>query len=665
MKKIKILTTLSMAALLATSLYANTVIAYDKTNSVILSEDKTNSSAENKTDNNTISVNTIGNQVISANATDNPSTSNFKTSGKIWIAGDSIAADHSYENEADYAEFVHGWGEIIGNYLTDSAEVVNLAISGQTAKFFTEEDNYKQIINGIGKGDLLLVSFGHNDYKSAGDDHSTLDSSVEGSYKWYLKNYYIEPALKVGAMPVLCTSVVLCEFNEGYVKENQRQAAFAQAMRELYKEYTDKGIQIGFIDTYMLTQSTFSVYNSSATSFYALKYDKYPDENGNKTTSLDHVHFSYKGADMAAKMIAENLFVMYEDFNRYNAAAELEGKGTKEEPYLIKNSAALFQIMQDEQLNSKDKYYKLAGNIDCVIDNKNWTKEFRANLDGAGYTITNPINRSSASFIDKNFGVITNLKLKYGLHHTTEKMQYPFVKENYGEISNCSASGSIWIDLFLKNYEQWNCGIFAEINEEGGTISSCTNNVSLTVNSDIYKTVAGGITAINKGEIKNCKNTAMILNDVTDFYGSSELKSSSVLCIAGGIAGIAYDLSKITDSNSTGIIEARCELKSNSIYVKQNDVAINYADVQENLQNEDDNTNDSSNGDGIKVIKGDANLDGKTDLADAKTALKFALGITAPTPKQLHTTDLNGDNKISLDEVKVILKYTLGIIKEI
>ena len=94
---------------------------------------------------------------------DAEASAQVKTSGRIWIAGDSIAADHSYENEADYARFVHGWGEVIGNYLNENAQVFNMAISGQSAKYFVEEDNYKKIIDGIGEGDLLLIQFGHND----------------------------------------------------------------------------------------------------------------------------------------------------------------------------------------------------------------------------------------------------------------------------------------------------------------------------------------------------------------------------------------------------------------------------------------------------------------------------------------------------------------------
>lgn len=190
-------------------------------------------------------------------------TSTFKTSGRIWIAGDSIAADHSYEDENDYANFVHGWGEMLGNYMTDNAQIFNKAISGQSAKLFIEENNYQDIKNGISAGDILLIQFGHNDYKN-GSNHAALPTDTEGSYKWYLKNYYIDPALKAGAMPVLCTSVVSSYFVENTVTEDQAQSKFADAMRELYEEYCEQGVEIGFIDTYALTQTMLNADISSA-----------------------------------------------------------------------------------------------------------------------------------------------------------------------------------------------------------------------------------------------------------------------------------------------------------------------------------------------------------------------------------------------------------------
>lgn len=613
--------------------------------------------------------------------------SDFKTSGEIWIAGDSIAADHSYENEDDYAEFVHGWGEVIGNYLTNEAKVNNLAISGKAAKDFTEEDNYRQIMEGIGKGDFLIISFGHNDYKSGGSDHSTLPSSVEGSYKWYLKNYYIDPALKAGAMPVLCTSVVLCDFSDGHVVENQNQAVFAQAMRELYLEYEEAGIEIGFIDTYMLTQSVLNVYKSSASSFYALKYDKKTDENGNKTTSLDHVHFSYKGADMAANMIAQNLFVLYKDFNRFNKNDKMEGEGTEASPYLVSDSAQFFRIMQDDNLNSEDKYYGLSQNIDCVIDDKQWEKNFYANLNGNGFTITNPVNRSLESFIDKNYGVIENVNLKFGLHHTNTYVQYPFVKENYGEIRNCSAGGSIYTDSFLVNAASYNFGVFSGINRENAVIENCNNSVSVTLNSDISFVAAGGIAGANYGKIEKCNNTGYILVDLTEYYDDNEDEPEKTVCAAGGIAGLNYENGIVTECNSDKMGQARSELSSKNSYILSDYIAPDAAAIiddinsdgnnGENNSNNSNNSNNGSNSDNegnnisdnksddskAEVKKGDADLNGKVDLSDAKLALKYALGIKDASGNNLKAADLNDDNKVTLNEVKSILKYALGINK--
>ena len=570
---------------------------------------------------------------------DAEASAQVKTSGRIWIAGDSIAADHSYENEADYARFVHGWGEVIGNYLNENAQVFNMAISGQSAKYFVEEDNYKKIIDGIGEGDLLLIQFGHNDYKSDGVNHYSLPTSTEGSYKSYLKNYYIDPALKKGAIPVLCTSVVCCEFVDGIVKEDQPQSLFAGAMRELYNEYKEQGIEIGLIDTYELTQSQLNMHSSEASSYYALKYDR-----GRASTSLDHVHFSEKGADMTAQIIAENLFVMYPDFNRYNSQNLTDGgNGTKEEPYLISSMSQFYRILQDNTKNNKNVYCKLTKDLDGTVQNKENDTIFYANFDGDGHVIYNAAGRASDSFIDKNYGKITNLVLQYSLHHTSENIQYPFVKENYGTISSCSAEGSIWYDCFLKENEEWFCGVFAGINEKDGIIENCSNNIEITVNTDTPNTYLGGITGKNNGKIKSCTNGGKLKIDMTYYSSKDKTKYETVSCISGGIAAVSADDAEVTECESSVLPSVMSTLEAEKIFILKDYLFVkdDFADSQ--------------------ILKGDADSDGNITLSDVALTLKAALGIDIATEKQTEAMDIDGDGKVSLSDTLSILKAALLI----
>lgn len=62
------------------------------------------------------------------------------------------------------------------------------------------------------------------------------------------------------------------------------------------------------------------------------------------------------------------------------------------------------------------------------------------------------------------------------------------------------------------------------------------------------------------------------------------------------------------------------------------------------------------------AASGDANLDGKTDLNDAKIILKAGLGISTITDEQAKiNADINEDGKIDLTDAKHALKKALGI----
>ena len=63
------------------------------------------------------------------------------------------------------------------------------------------------------------------------------------------------------------------------------------------------------------------------------------------------------------------------------------------------------------------------------------------------------------------------------------------------------------------------------------------------------------------------------------------------------------------------------------------------------------------------IVKGDADLDGKLGLNDAKVALQAALGIVTLDEEALKNADIDGDGKVSLTDVGEILKAALGIIE--
>lgn len=167
-------------------------------------------------------------------------------SGVMWIAADSIAVEYNDGLEKGLC----GWGEVIGEYFNDEFVVENKAIGGRSSRSFTNESNYDTIMDYMSEGDYLFISFGHNDERAAVELYTDPygDSSTERSYKWYLKECYIDPAIRAGVQPVLVSPVVRRYFYDGKLINPQLHTPYAKAMEELVQEYADMGMTVYYID---------------------------------------------------------------------------------------------------------------------------------------------------------------------------------------------------------------------------------------------------------------------------------------------------------------------------------------------------------------------------------------------------------------------------------
>ena len=247
----------------------------------------------------------------------------YEPSGKIWIAGDSIA---DYHAKNGYIQPLYGWGEILGNYLKDNKTIrfsnqlisdknyfekidgasdkystllINTALSSRSSKSFTNENNYSNITTLMDKGDYLLISFGHNDERadvSLYTDPFGSSSDVH-SFKWYLKTYYIDPAIRAGVQPVLISPVPRRYFYNGEFINPQLHTPYGKAMKELADEYAQMGIKVYFIDlhTYMLD-----------------KYEKLGEEgtialHGKYGNTMDNTHLSQEGATIVSEYIISQM----------------------------------------------------------------------------------------------------------------------------------------------------------------------------------------------------------------------------------------------------------------------------------------------------------------------------------------------------------------------
>lgn len=228
----------------------------------------------------------------------------FKETGKIWIIGDSIASDHNDEDNLKENKIpVTGWGNVLQNMVSDDVTIENKARSGRSSQSYTRERDYKEVKRGVQPGDYVFISFGHNDSK---EDNKGLftdpagDSATKGSFKNYLKEYYITPFTESGARIILASSVVRLTFDGDKLAE-QGHAAYATAMKELAEECKNEGLEVYFIDTHQITTDLYNeLGEEKATKLHALLGQ---DPN----TTVDTTHYGPIGAVNMASTIAKEL----------------------------------------------------------------------------------------------------------------------------------------------------------------------------------------------------------------------------------------------------------------------------------------------------------------------------------------------------------------------
>ena len=125
--------------------------------------------------------------------------------GRTWfLCGDSTMADYPAERAP-----MTGWGQALRDLLPAGERAVNLAVCGRSSKSFIDEGRPEALEPQLRKGDVLVISFGHNDEKADPARHTT----PWGSYPQTLLQY-IEAARRHGAEPVLVTPIARRHFDE-------------------------------------------------------------------------------------------------------------------------------------------------------------------------------------------------------------------------------------------------------------------------------------------------------------------------------------------------------------------------------------------------------------------------------------------------------------------
>lgn len=122
----------------------------------------------------------------------------------IWMAGDSTMANKPIDDEKQE----RGWGQMLPLMLQGPVKVSNHAVNGQSSKSFLDSGRWDKMMEGVKKGDYVIIQFGHNDEKIKNKDRY---SEPGGTFDANLTRM-VKEVKKKGATPILMNSIVRRNF---------------------------------------------------------------------------------------------------------------------------------------------------------------------------------------------------------------------------------------------------------------------------------------------------------------------------------------------------------------------------------------------------------------------------------------------------------------------
>ncbi|MEU8618646.1 rhamnogalacturonan acetylesterase [Streptomyces sp. NPDC048623] len=209
---------------------------------------------------------------------------------RIFIAGGSGACTR----QTSMAPMA-GWGQAL-HLFTQGAEVVNAARAGASSRSFYERGRLAWILENIAPGDLLLISFGHNDMR-AEDGRFTAPFS---DFQFYLRKY-TDGARARGAHPVLVPGVERRVF-DAFGNMKRSLGVYPQAVREL-----SRTISVPLIDLHEFTSTWWERIGDAESKKIFLYLG--PGEHPNYPDGVeDNSHLRPHGALECARYVARELY---------------------------------------------------------------------------------------------------------------------------------------------------------------------------------------------------------------------------------------------------------------------------------------------------------------------------------------------------------------------
>jgi lysophospholipase L1-like esterase len=182
-----------------------------------------------------------------------------------------------------------GWGQLLPEFLTSDAKVINLARGGASTKSFPA----KLWAEGIAaKPDFILIQFGHNDSHAKEKPEST-DAATD--YRENLRRY-VREARAAGAEPVLITPVRRRLFRSNGDLSSEL-ARYADAMKVVATE-----MDVKLIDLHETSGELYTRLGEQGSDAFTMNQPDNADRPGNG----DRTHFTAYGArEMAALVVAD------------------------------------------------------------------------------------------------------------------------------------------------------------------------------------------------------------------------------------------------------------------------------------------------------------------------------------------------------------------------
>ncbi|MBE7053553.1 MAG: hypothetical protein E7391_04680 [Ruminococcaceae bacterium] len=175
---------------------------------------------------------------MSKAGTHNPFDADYKQK-TLYLLGDSIVTDYSSKIAENPTYATRGWGMFIQEYFDEKdVKVINKARGGESTKSFlygNVMDGWKEIENGLEKGDYFMMSFGINDSSSS----AAYRRCTIGEYKTNIQKY-IDKVTQKGAYVILlsCTPTIKSTQEQFEAAGNHRRD-WAEAMEEVAKANSD------------------------------------------------------------------------------------------------------------------------------------------------------------------------------------------------------------------------------------------------------------------------------------------------------------------------------------------------------------------------------------------------------------------------------------------